>query len=262
MVSRYFARLAGFALVVLVAVSGFAQEGPGRSFPRKPVRIIVGYGPGGGSDIVARLLAGKLGEGLGQPVVIENKPGDDSIIGAQYVAKAAPDGYTILMGPSGPMAVNPAIYSKLPYSPVRDFVPICMIGTNPLILVVSASLPVKSVKELIDYAKAKPNEVNYASAFATAQMAAELFNQKAGTRFQQVPYKSSAEMTQALLSGQVTMVTGDIVTMSGAIKAGTLRALAVLDSKRHPNLPDVPSIVEAGLPEVQVTLFQGLFAPA
>jgi len=244
--SRYLARLAGFVLVALVGAPGFPQDDPAR-FPNKTVRIIVGYGPGGGSDIVARLVNGKMSEGLGQPVVIENKPGAQSIIAAEYVAKAPPDGYTLLMGPTGPMAVNPAIYAKLPYSPVRDFVPISMIGTNPLILVVNASLPVRSVKQLVEYAKARPNQVNYASAFATSQLAAELFNQKTGTRFVHIPYKSSAEMTQALISGQVTMITGDLPSMAGALKAGTIRGLAVLDSKRHPNWPDLPSIVEAGL---------------
>lgn len=260
--SRYLARLVGFALVVLVAASVLAQEGPDRSFPRKPIRIIVGYGPGGGSDIVARLLNARMSQGLGQPVVIENKPGAQSIIAAEYVAKAPPDGYTLLMGPSGPMAVNPAIYPKLSYSPVRDFVPISMVGTTPVVLVVNSSLPVRSVKQLVEYAKARPNQLNYASAFATSQLASELFNQKTGTRFVHVPYKSSAEMNQAIISGQVTMVTGDMKSLTGALKAGTIRALAVLTANRHPNWPDVPSAAEAGLPGMEVILFQGLFAPA
>lgn len=262
MISRTVARLTGMALLALLAAPGYPQDDPARNFPNKPVRLIVGYGMGGGNDIVARLLAGRISEGLGQPLVIENKPGAQSIIAAEYVAKAPPDGYTLLMGPTGPMTVNPAIYAKLPYSPVRDFIPISMIGTFPLILVVNPSLPVKSVKELVDYAKARPNQVYYASASAAFQLASELFNQKTGTRFVHVPYKSAAEMLQAMVSGQVTMAIVDLPPMTGALKSGTIRALAVLAAKRHPSWPDLPSIGEAGLPEIEVTIFQGLFAPA
>lgn len=249
------------ALAALLAAPGFAQEGAARAFPTKPVRLIVGYGVGGGNDIVARLLAGRISEGLGQPLVIENKPGAQSIIAAEYVAKAAPDGYTLLMGPTGPMTVNPAIYAKLPYSPLRDFVPISMIGTFPLIIMVNPSLPVKSVRELVDYGKARPNQVYYASASAAFQLAAELFNQKTGTRFVHVPYKSAAEILQAVVSAQVTMAVVDLPPMSGALKSGSVRALAVLAAKRHPKWPDLPSAAEVGLPEIEVTIFQGLFAP-
>lgn len=259
---RTLARLAAIALVALQAAPVYPQDDPARNYPNRPVRLIVGYGTGGGNDIVARLLAGRISEGLGQPLVIENKPGAQSIIAAEYVAKAPPDGYTLLMGPTGPMTVNPAIYAKLPYSPLRDFVPISMIGTFPLIIVVNPSLPAKSVKELVEYAKARPNQVYYASASAAFQLASELFNQKTGTRFVHVPYKSAAEMLQAILSGQVTMAIVDLPPMTGALKSGTIRALAVLAAKRHPSWPDLPSIGEAGLPEIEVTIFQGLFAPA
>ena len=261
MISRTLARLAGIALVALVAAPGYAQEGAARNFPSRPVHIIVGYGAGGGNDMVVRLLSGKLSEGLGQPVVVENKPGAQSIIGAQYVAKAAPDGHTLLMGPSGTMTVNPAIYAKLPYSPLRDFVPISMIGTFPLIIMVNPSLPVKSFRELVEYGKARPNQVYYASASAAFQLAAELFNQKTGSRFVHVPYKSAAEILQAVVSAQVTMAVVDLPPMTGALKSGAVRALAVLAAKRHPSWPDLPSAAEAGLPDIEVTIFQGLFAP-
>ena len=262
MSSRYFARLAGMALVALLAAPGYAQDDPARNFPTKPMRLIVGYGAGGGTDLIARLVASKISEGLGQPLLVENRPGAQSIIAAEYVAKAAPDGYTLLMGPTGPMTVNPAIYAKLPYAPLRDFVPISMVGRFPLVLVVNPSLPVKSVSELIEYAKARPNQVYYASASAAFQLAAELFNQKTGTRFVHVPYKSAAEMLQAMMSGQVTMAIVDLPPVTGALKSGAARGLSVLADKRHPSWPDLPSIAEAGLPEIEVSIFQGLFAPA
>lgn len=250
------------ALVALLAAPGYAQDDPARNFPTKPMRLIVGYGAGGGTDLIARLVASKISEGLGQPLLVENRPGAQSIIAAEYVAKAAPDGYTLLMGPTGPMTVNPAIYAKLPYAPLRDFVPISMVGRFPLVLVVNPSLPVKSVSELIEYAKARPNQVYYASASAAFQLAAELFNQKTGTRFVHVPYKSAAEMLQAMMSGQVTMAIVDLPPVTGALKSGAARGLSVLADKRHPSWPDLPSIAEAGLPEIEVSIFQGLFAPA
>ena len=155
----------GQIAVALLAAS-CASAANAQTYPNKPIRIIVGYAAGGGNDIIVRVVAPKLSEGLGQPVIIENKPGAQGIISCEYVAKSAPDGYTLLMGPSGPMTMNPAIYSKLSYEPLRDFAPISMIGDFPLILVVSASLPANSVKELIAYAKARPDKVNYAASAA------------------------------------------------------------------------------------------------
>ena len=235
-----------------------AQE----TFPSRPVRIIVGFAAGGGNDIIARVLAPKMGEGLGQPVIIENKPGAQNIIAAEYVAKAAPDGYTLLMGPSGAMTMNPAIYSKLPYSPLRDFVPISMIGDFPLLLVVSAALPVKSVKDLIEYARANPAAVNYSASAAPFQLAAELFNQKTGTKFAYIPYKSSGESVNAVMSGQVTITITDPPPVIGPIKGGRVRALAVTASKRDPAWPEVPTLAEAGGPDVEIRLFTGFHAPA
>ncbi len=149
---------AAFAVLVL-ALTASAQD----SYPSKPIRIVVGYSAGGGNDIIVRVMTPELSKGLGQPVIVDNKPGAQSIIAAEFVAKSAPDGYTLLMGPSGPMTINPATYSRLPYSPTRDFVPISMIAQFPLIVTVSASSPIRSVKELIEYAKANPGKANYAS---------------------------------------------------------------------------------------------------
>jgi tripartite-type tricarboxylate transporter receptor subunit TctC len=232
------------------------------SFPSKPIHIIVGFAAGGGNDIIVRVLAPKMSEGLGQPVIIENRPGAQNIIAAEYVAKSAPDGYTLLMGPSGAMTMNPAIYSKLPYSPLKDFIPISMIGDFPLLLVVNSSLPVKSVRELIDYAKANPSAVNYSASAAPFQLAAELFNQKTGTKFAYIPYKSSGDSVGAVMSGQVTITITDPPPVIGPIKGGKVRALAVTSSKRDAAWPEVPTLAEAGGPDVEIRLFTGFHAPA
>jgi len=245
-------------LACALSAPGVAQE----SFPSKPVHIIVGFAAGGGNDIIVRVLAPKMSEGLGQPIVIENRPGAQNIIAAEYVAKAAPDGYTLLMGPSGAMTMNPAIYSRLPYSPLKDFIPISMIGDFPLILVVNASLPVKSVKELIDYAKANPAAVNYSASAAPFQLAAELLNQKTGTKFAYIPYKSSGDSVNAVMSGQVTITITDPPPAIGPLKGGRVKALAVTSAKRDPAWPDVPTLAEAGGPDVEIRLFTGFHAPA
>jgi tripartite-type tricarboxylate transporter receptor subunit TctC len=251
--------------LLLYALLACALSAPARAqdnFPTKPVHVIVGFAAGGGNDIIVRVLAPKMSEGLGQPVIIENRPGAQNIIAAEYVAKAAPDGYTLLMGPSGAMAMNPAIYSKLPYSPLKDFIPISMIGDFPLILVVNAALPVKSVKELIEYALANPAAVNYSASAAPFQLAAELFNQKTGTKFAYIPYKSSGDSVNAVMSGQVTITITDPPPVIGPIKGGRVRALAVTASKRDPAWPEVPTLAEAGGPDVEIRLFTGFHAPA
>jgi tripartite-type tricarboxylate transporter receptor subunit TctC len=257
MTARTLVRLAALGAAALVAASAAAQD-----YPTKPLRIIVGYTTGGGNDLIARLLAPKMSESLGQPVIIENRPGAQSIIAAELVAKAPPDGYTLLMGPTGPMAMNPATYSKLPYSPTRDFAPVSMIGQFPLFLCVSASLPVRSVKELVEYAKARPDNVNYASSAAAFQLATELFKQRTGTNFANIPYKGSGDSAAAVISGQVTMTIADPPPITGHLKGGALRALAITAPQRHPAYPDVPTMAEAGVPDVEVALWMGLFVPA
>jgi tripartite-type tricarboxylate transporter receptor subunit TctC len=252
----------GLPLLATIAcalpASGQAQD----HFPSKPIHIIVGYAAGGGNDIIVRVVAPKMSEGLGQPVIVENKPGAQGIISCEYVAKAAPDGYTLLMGPSGPMTMNPAIYSKLPYSPLKDFAPVSMIGDFPLMLVVSASLPVSSVKDLIDYAKARPNAVNYSASAAPFQLAAELFNQKTGTKFAHIPYKSSGDSVNAVMAGQVTITITDPPPAIGPLKGGRVKALAVTSARRDPTWPDLPTLAEAGGPDIEIRLFTGFHAPA
>jgi tripartite-type tricarboxylate transporter receptor subunit TctC len=255
-------RFAAIGSALFFCASAQAQDDAVRNFPNKPVRIIVGYTAGGGNDIIVRVLAPKMSEGLGQPMIIENRPGAQSIIAAELVAKSAPDGYTILMGPSGPMTMNPATYSKLSYSPLRDFVPISMIGSFPLILVTNPSYPVQSVKELVEFAKANPGKANYASSAAPFQLAAELFNQRTGTRFAHIPYKGSGESVNAVASGEVTITISDPPPITGPLRGGRLRGLAVTSAKRHPSYPDLPTMAEAGIPDMEITIWTGFVAPA
>src|SRR5207302_1686283 len=247
---------------LMLLICAWMLPAAAQDYPSKPIRIIVGYAAGGGNDLIVRVMAQRMAEGLVQPVIIENKPGAQAIIATEYAAKAPPDVYIVLMGPTGPMTMNPATYAKLPYDPVRDFAPIATIGQFPLLVTVGASLPVRSIKELIDYAKKNPGKANYGSSAAAFQIATELFKQKTGTEFVHIPYKSSGESVQAVVSGQVTMTICDPPPASGPLRAGTARALAITSSQRHPSWPDVPTLAEAGVPEVEVWLWTAFFAPA
>jgi tripartite-type tricarboxylate transporter receptor subunit TctC len=251
-------KLLGGLALALVATGGAAQD----SYPSKPIRILIGYAAGGGNDIIVRVMQPELQKGLGQPVVIENKPGAQGIIAADLAAKAAPDGYTLMMGPSGPMTINPATYSKLSYSPTKDFAPISMICQFPLIVTVDPKLPIRNVKELIEYAKANPAKANYSSSAGIFQITTELFKQRTGTAIEMVNYKSSGESVQAVVSGQVLMTIVDPPPATGPIKAGTLRPLAVTSAKRHPSWPDLPTLTETLGPELEVPVWTAFFAPA
>ena len=242
----------------IFATCAAAQE----AYPSKPIRILVGYAAGGGNDIIVRVMQPEMQKGLGQPVIVENRPGAQGIIAADLAAKAAPDGYTLMMGPSGPMTINPATYSKLSYSPTRDFAPISMIASFPLLLTVDPKLPVKDVKELIAYAKANPGKSNYASSAGIFQIASELFKQRTGAPFEMVSYKSSGESVQAVMAGQVTMTLVDPPPASGPIKNGQLRALAVTSSQRHPSWPELPTLIELGVKDMEVPVWTAFFAPA
>jgi tripartite-type tricarboxylate transporter receptor subunit TctC len=247
-------------LVLLICTA--ALPAAAQDYPTKPIRIIVGYAAGGGNDIIVRVMQPQMTKGLGQPVIVENKPGAQSIIAAEYAAKAAPDGYTIFMGPSGPMTINPATYSKLPYDPLRDFAPISLICDFPLILAVSAALPVHDVKGLIAYAKAHPDKANYASSAGIFQVTTELFKQKTGAGFVMIPYKSSGESVQAVLGNQVMMTIADPPPLTAALKGGTVRGLAVTSAERQPSWPDIPTMAEAGVPDMEVPVWTAFFAPA
>jgi tripartite-type tricarboxylate transporter receptor subunit TctC len=236
-----------------------AQEDAG--FPTRPVRIVVGFTAGGGNDILARLIGQKLSELLGQTVVIENKPGAGAIIATEHVAKSAPDGYTLLVGASGAMSINPAVQARLTYGTLRDFVPISMIAAFPLVLVVKATSPIKSVSELIDYAKANPDKANYASSSTAFRMVTELFKLRTGAPMEHVAYRGSGDSILAVISGVVLLTIADTPPLMGQIRAGELRPLAVTSSRRAEDLPDVPTMVESGV-DMDVRLWSGLFAPA
>jgi tripartite-type tricarboxylate transporter receptor subunit TctC len=249
-------------LCIAVLAALFSTLTAAQDYPSKPIRVIVGYSAGGGNDIIVRVMVPELSKGLGQPIVVENKPGAQSIIAAEQAAKSAPDGYTLFMGPSGPMTINPATYSKLPYDPQRDFAPVSMICSFPLIVTVDPKLPVKSVKELIAYAKANPGKANYASSAGIFQITTEMFKQRTGTQIEMIPYKGSGESVQAVAAGQVMMTIVDPPPATGPLKSGTIRGLAVTSPQRHPRWPDLPTMAEAGVPDMEVPVWTAFFAPA
>lgn len=238
-----------------------AQTDAGSGYPKAPVKMIVGLAPGGSNDIIARVVAQKLSERLGQPFIVENKPGAGGTIAAEYVAHAAPDGLTLLVAPSGSMTVNPATYTHLPYDPPQSYALIGNIALYQLVLSVSESLPVKSVKQLVAWSKAHPDKANYASTSAVFQLTSELFNQKTGAKFQYIPFKSGAELVTALISGQAAMTFADAGPAMPLFKAGKLRPLATTGATRLPALPDVPTLAEVGVDGVVVEGFIGLAAP-
>jgi len=250
-------RLALFALAYLLAGVAGAQ-----TYPSHPVRIVIGFTPGGGVDINARLLAAKLSEQIGQQFVVENKPGAGTNIANEYVAKSAPDGYTLLLN-SAAFAINLALYRNPPYA-LKDFAPVSVFSESVNLLVVSASLPAHNIKELVAMAKDKPGSLNYSSAGAgTSQhMAAELFKLRTGTNIVHVPYKGSAPALTALIAGEVQLSFSNTVAIHQHVKSGRLRALAVAGPKRTDVLPDVPTMKEAGVEGAEVPLWFGLLAPA
>jgi tripartite-type tricarboxylate transporter receptor subunit TctC len=226
--NRYSPMAACFGLLAIVAgvtAPAFAQEDPSK-YPSRPIHLIVGFAAGGGNDIIARVFGQKLSESLGQPVIVENKPGGGAIVATEYVAKSAPDGYTLLMSASG-ISINPAVYAKLPYDAVKDFVAVSELASFPLIMIVSAASPIKSVAELVAYAKANPDKMNYASSSASFQLVTELFKQKTGAPMQVIPYKSANESVLAVISGQVTTAIADAGPVVSQVKSGTARALAI-----------------------------------
>lgn len=232
------------------------------AYPSKPLRLVVGFPPGGANDIVARLLGAKLQEEWGQPVLIDNKPGANAIIATEFVAKAAPDGYTLLIGASGAMAFNPGLYAKLPYDSLRDFAPVTMLGSFPLVLVVNPAVPAKSVQELIQHARSSPAKLNYSAGSSPFQLAVELFRQQANVALNHVPYKGSVQALNAVVANDVQLTIVDIAPTVGQIRGGKLRGLAVTSRMRAPSLPELPTMIEAGLADYEVVLWTSLFAPA
>jgi tripartite-type tricarboxylate transporter receptor subunit TctC len=229
-------------------------------YPSRPIKLVVAFAPGGVADVMGRIVAQALQSKLNQTVFVENKPGGDGLIGMGEVVRAAPDGYTLLVGASGAMSINPAVYTRLSYDSIRDFIPVSELGSFPLILIVNASSPIKSVAELVAYAKANPDKANYSSASAAFQLATELFKQKTGAPLQEIPYKGAADSVMAVISGQVTATIADAGPVSGQIKGGQVRALAVAASSRTQDLPDIPTMKEAGA-DVEAVLWSGIFVP-
>ena len=259
---KFLQRSAVLCVAACFAVAGtpaFAQDA---SYPNKPIRIVIGLAAGGGIDVITRVVAQKLSEQLGQQVLVENKAGASGIIAAEFVMKAPPDGYTLMMAPSGPMVYNPIMFTKLPYSPLKDFTPIGMVASFPLIAVVNTATPVKTMKELIDYAKANPAKANYAASTAAFQLTTELLNMQSGAGLVNITYKGTNESVAAVLGGDVLMTIADSGPASAALRGGKVRGLAVTSKQRMAAFPDLPTVAEAGFPELETTLWGGLFAPA
>ena len=245
-----------FAAACLAASAGVAAQ----QWPQKPVTIIVGYAPGGANDVIARFLAEKLQPVLKQPVVVENRPGVASIVGAQAVARSRPDGYTLLMGASGPMVFNHALYSSLPYKST-DFAPVSLTGTFPLVLIVNKDDPARNIKELVAESVRNPQNANYGASAASFRLITELFNEATGAKFAHVGYKGSMESVTAVMARTVSMTIIDAGPAATAINSGRAKPLAVTSADRMKEYPDVPTMKEIGI-DSTVTLWSGLFAPA
>jgi tripartite-type tricarboxylate transporter receptor subunit TctC len=251
-------RIAGLTLLI-ASLAAFAAEA--QTYPSKPVKIVVGFAPGGGSDFAARVVAQQLTERLKSQVIVENKPGAGSLLGAEYVIKSAPDGYTLLLTPAS-YTVNPSVY-KLSFDPLNDITPIVQISKGPYIVAVHPSVPAKTLKELVDYAKANPGKLSYASSGngAHIHVATEYLLYTAGINIVHVPYKGSGPALNDTVGGQVQMIFGSVATALQYVKSGRLRPLAVTTPKRIAAAPDVPTVAESGYPGWEVTNWHGLVGP-
>jgi len=236
----------------------------GAIYPTKPIRLVVPFAPGGGNDSVARVVAAKLTEKLGQQVFIDNKPGAGGSLGADFSAKSIADGYTLFLGGIGSLAINPSMNKSLPYNPIRDFEPIILLAEAPLVVVVNPKLPVNSIQQLNDYLKAHPNEVNYASNGngSSAQLAAMMFESMAKVQMVHVPYKGLSPAMTDLLSGQVQLMFSSIVAITQMVNTQRLKAIAVTSKKRSSLFPQLPTLIESGYPEYSTGSWYGLLAPA
>ncbi|MGE5525402.1 MAG: Bug family tripartite tricarboxylate transporter substrate binding protein [Rhodospirillaceae bacterium] len=250
-----------FLPIVALALSGLAQA---QGYPAKPVRMIVPFPAGGATDIVARLVAQKMTESFGQQVLVDNRGGAAGTIGSDAAAKAAPDGYTLLVGTSSTHAIAPSLYAKLPYDPVKDFTPVAGLATSTITLSAHPSVPARNVKELIALAKARPDMLSFASSGAggVSHLVGEMFKAQAGIQMLHVPYKGDAPALADLVGGQVSLEFGTAVAFLPYIQSGKLRALAVTSLKRSPALPDVPTVSESGLKGFEALQWFGVFAPA
>jgi len=257
--------MTGIVRRTFLALAAFALAGAVHAqYPNKPVRIIVPYPPGGTSDILARSIGQKLQEQWGQPVLVENKPGATGNIGADYVAKSAPDGYTLLLADIGSLAISPSVFPTLPFDPVKDFAPVMMVAYSPHILAVYPPLPANDVKELIALAKAKPDSLNFAvSGLGGANHLAGIeFAMRSGIKWAYIPYKGGSQAIGDVMSGQAQVLFNGMLATYPLVKDGKLRALAISSEKRFAAAPDLPTVAEAGFPGFETGSFQGIVAPA
>jgi len=252
------------ALLAATALLPLAAAHADEAWPAKPIRLVVPFPPGGGTDLVARALGQKLAARLGQPVVIDNKPGASTIIGTDAVAKASPDGYTLLLSGSTSYSVNPALRARLPYDPVRDLAPIAIVARTPLVLVVAQGAPWQSVDQLVAAARAQPQGIRYATfgAGSGPHLAGELFALAAGVKLQDVPYKGSAQATLAVIGGEIEMGIDTVAAVAPHVKAGKLRALGIVGATRASLLPEVKTLAEQKLPDATFDAWYGFAAPA
>ena len=255
--------MARWVLVLLIVIA-WGDTASAQTYPSKPVRLVLPYPPGGGTDTIGRPLAQKMTEGLGQQVIVENRGGAGGNIGMEAVARSAPDGYTIVMALTAQLAVNPALFQKVPYDPVKDYAPITLLGSGGYVLVVHPSLPVKSVKELIAFAKSRPGQIAYSSSGngSGGHLAAELLNGMAGIRLLHVPYKGGGAALMDLIAGQVQVLFTTQLAGWPHVQSGRIRALASSTAKRPASLPDLPTIAEAGVPGFDAGVWYGMLAPA
>jgi tripartite-type tricarboxylate transporter receptor subunit TctC len=235
-----------------------------QTYPSKPIRFIVPFPPGGGNDTMARAFGQKMSEGFAQPIVIDNRPGAGGNIGAETAARALPDGYTVFLGGVGSHGINPNLQLKLPYDPLKDFAPISLIASAPLVIVVPPSLPIKSVSDLVQLAKARPGELNYASSGTgtIAHLSAELLNSMAKIKLEHVPYKGTGPALTDLLAGRVQVMFNSAVSILPQVRSGKLRALAMTAAKRSAAMPDLPTVAESGVPGYEAASWYGVLAPA
>ncbi len=256
--------LAGTALLAAPALVPSARAQGAAAYPSRPVRIVVPYAPGGSTDLLARIVAERIAPELGQPVVVENRPGGGAIIGSEAVARAASDGHTLLMATNGSHAINVAIFRNLPYDPVRDFAPVTIVASVPLVLVVAPNFPATSPQELIAQLRARPGQYSFGSAGtgASGHLAGEMLKRLAGLDLVHVPYRGDGPSLADLIGGRLTMSFANLPAAIGFVRAGTLRALAVSAGTRSPALPDLPTLRESGLPDFEVDPWYGLMAPA